>query len=62
MNPNDLIKGLTKSSKKADVPGTVQEFLDELCPACGGKLKIYKACCGSPNGYKGCNCGYKVTL
>jgi hypothetical protein len=33
-----------------------------LCPACGGMMKQYKKCCGNPNGYKGCKCGWKVTI
>ena len=56
----DLTK-LKRSSKKDDVPGTVESSLDELCPVCGRKLRRYKPCCGSPTGYDGCNaCGYKV--
>lgn len=59
----ELLKGLKKSSKKDDIPGTVIGFLDELCPLCGRQVRIYKPCCGSPQGYKGCNaCGYKVIL
>ena len=56
------LQGLKKSSKKDDVPGSVAEYLEELCPVCGKKLKLYKKCCGNPFGYKGCVCGYKVHL
>ncbi len=56
------LSGLKRSSKKDDIPGTVEGYLEELCPACGKKMKLYKKCCGSPNGYKGCNCGYKISL
>ena len=56
------LQGLKKSSKKDDVPGSVAEYLEELCPNCGKKLKLYKKCCGNPFGYKGCSCGYKVQL
>jgi hypothetical protein len=60
---SDLLKGLSMVSKKDDIPGTVDVQLDELCPACRSfKLKLYKPCCGSPKGYKGCKCGYKVAM
>ncbi len=57
---NDLIKGLRRSTKSDDIPGTVEEYLEEICPICGNRMKKYRPCCGSPSGYTGCNCGYKV--
>jgi len=44
------------------VPGSVLEILNERCPICAKQLKKYRPCCGSPYGYKGCNCDYKVIL
>jgi hypothetical protein len=57
-----FIKG--RRSKADDVPGTVDEYLDETCPACGKGLKRMKACCGAPEGYIQCraNCGYRRNL
>jgi hypothetical protein len=62
MNIQEYLKGLKKSSKTDDIPGTVQEYLDELCPACGKKLKLMKPCCSSKFGSKDCVCGWKVQL
>lgn len=63
MSISDILSKLTKSSKSDDVPGTIEGYTSERCPACNvGVLKIYKSCCGSPNGYKGCRCGYKIQL
>lgn len=59
---SDMLSSAKKVSKADDIPGTVEAYLDELCPACGKKMKLMKPCCGSPNGYKKCNCGYKVVL
>lgn len=60
---SDLLKGLKRASKKDDIPGTVDEILDIICPAClSHPLKKYKPCCGSKNGYRGCPCGYKEQL
>lgn len=57
----DMLSSAKKVSKKDDMPGTVEGYLEELCPLCGRKLREYKPCCGSPKGYKGCTpCGYKV--
>ena len=61
-SPQSLLAAATKSSKKEDVPGTVSMVLDQLCPVCGKRMKKYKPCCGSPTGYKGCSCGYKIQL
>lgn len=60
MSLSDYMRTLKRSSKKDDPIGVTT--LDELCPACGKNLKSYPACCGSPNGYKGCLCGWKVVL
>ncbi len=62
MNVQELLKGFTKRSKKDDVPGTVEAYLEEKCPNCGAELKLMKPCCGSPKGRKECRCGYKVQL
>jgi hypothetical protein len=61
---SEYIKGLTRSSKKDDLPGTVEAYLEEICPvpSCGKKLKLMRPCCGSPYGKKECVCGYKVNL
>lgn len=60
MSIQDLLKGLKKSSKFDDIPGTIDVILEDLCPLCGKQLRKYKPCCGSPNGYIGClPCGYK---
>ena len=56
----DLSK-LQRRSKKDDIPGTVVSILLDKCPVCGNYMKQYKACCGSPFGYRGCGCGYKIT-
>ena len=60
MKLEEMLSKATKASKKDDIPGTVDAILDETCPACGRKLKQYKPCCGSPKGYRGCSCGYKI--
>lgn len=60
MDLQAYLKGLKRSSKQDDIPGTVEVYLDELCPECGKKQNIYKPCCGSPMGYKGCSCGYRT--
>ena len=63
MGLSDMLAGLKRSSKQDDIPGTIQEYTQEKCPACKeGLMKIYKPCCGSPKGYKGCRCGYKIIL
>jgi hypothetical protein len=62
-NIQDYLKELKRSSKKDDIPGTVSEVTQEKCPACNKEfLKLYKPCCGSPKGSKGCRCGYKIIL
>ncbi len=60
MDLTQYLKDLKRASKSDDIPGSVEAYLEELCPNCGKKLKLYKKCCGNPNGYVGCNCGYKV--
>ena len=62
MNVSDYMKQMKKGSKKDDIPGTVEKYLDEICPACGKNLKLMKPCCGSPYGIKECPCGWKVSL
>jgi hypothetical protein len=62
MNISDLLKSLPKRSKKDDIPGTVEAYLDELCPACGGKLKLMKPCCSNPRKSKVCVCGWTQYL
>lgn len=56
----DLSK-LNRRSKSDDIPGTVEQILDEVCPVCGRLMKKYKACCSNPLGHKGCSCGYKIS-
>jgi len=62
MDVGQLLSGLKKTSKKDDIPGTVEQYLEEVCPACHGTLKIMKPCCGEPRRVKQCACGYKVYL
>ena len=57
-----LLANLKRSSKQDDIPGAVISTLDELCPLCTRKMKLYRPCCGSPSGYKGCSCGFKVNI
>ena len=62
MDIQALINSLKKTSKKDPIPGTTEGEVQE-CPACENKtLYSYKKCCGNPNGYLGCRCGYKVQL
>jgi len=58
----DHIKG--RRTADDDIPGTVDEYLEEPCPACGKGLKKMKPCCNAPTGYIQCraNCGYKRTI
>jgi len=62
MNLKELIAKLPRTSKKDEIPGSVEKELDELCPACMKvKLAQYKPCCGAPKGYIKCRaCGYKI--
>jgi len=62
MKLSEMLAKLKTSSKSEDIPGTVESYLDELCPSCQNKLKLMKPCCGSPNGTKQCSCGYKIQL
>lgn len=59
MSIQDYIKGLKRSSKSDDIPGTVEAYLDELCPACGNKMKLMRPCCSEKRFTKVCICGYK---
>ena len=62
MNLAEMLAKAKKVSKKDDIPGSIDHVLEERCPACKRHMKLYKPCCGSTNGYKGCNCGYKINL
>jgi predicted RNA-binding Zn-ribbon protein involved in translation (DUF1610 family) len=63
MDLTAYLKGLKKTSKQDDIPGTVEEYLEEPCPACGKKLKIMKPCCSSKQRTKVCSsCGWKAVL
>lgn len=64
MNAVDYMKQMKRRSKTDDIPGTVEAYLDELCPipGCGKKLKLMKPCCSSKFGTKECICGYKIML
>ena len=58
MNVTEFVKG--KRSKKDDIPGMTDGEVDKPCPVCGRKMRKYKPCCGSPNGYVGCfSCNWK---
>ena len=61
MDIQEHLKGLKRAKKSWEIPGTVDVYLEELCPTgCGRKLRIYAPCCGAPMGYKGCPCGYRT--
>ena len=62
MNISDYMKQMKRGSKSDDIPGTVQEYLEELCPVCGKKLKLMKPCCSNKFGSKDCVCGWKASL
>lgn len=63
MNLSEKLKSMHRTSKKDDVPGTVAEILDEMCPVCDIPFRRFKPCCGWANGYKGCSkCGYKIAF
>lgn len=60
----DIAKYISTLKRRAlsdDIPGTY-EWLDDLCPACGNKLKLKYKCCNNPNDIKECTCGYKIAL
>ena len=62
-NISEYLKTLNRRNKADDIPGTVQTYLDELCPSCGKKLRLMKPCCSSKFGTKECKaCGYKIVL
>jgi len=56
------LSNLKRRSKRDDIPGTVETILEEKCPFCGKLMRKYKPCCGSPHGFKGCPCGYKINF
>ena len=62
MKLTDMIKKAKQVTKMDDIPGDVEKVLDEKCPNCDRQMRLFKPCCGAQNGYKGCNCGYKVVL
>jgi hypothetical protein len=63
MNLQAYLKGLKRSSKTEDIPGTVEAYLDELCPVCSKKLKIMKPCCSEKRRSKVCGvCDWKSYL
>jgi hypothetical protein len=57
-----LLASLKRGSKKDELPGSVIAVIDEHCAVCGKQMKLYHPCCGSPYGYKGCSCGYKISF
>jgi len=42
MNISDYMKQMKRVSKKDDIPGAVDAYLEEECPSCGKKLKLMK--------------------
>jgi hypothetical protein len=62
MDINEYLKGLKKSKKSDDIPGTVESYTDKPCPLCGNKLKIMKPCCSSKFRTEECICGWKSYL
>lgn len=62
MNVQEMLAKAKKGSKADDVPGTVEAYLDELCPACGKKMKLMKPCCSEKHGSKKCVCGYRIII
>jgi hypothetical protein len=62
MKLSEMLNRGVEAKKDDDIPGSVDAILDEECPVCGKKMRLYKPCCGANNGYKGCRCGYKVIL
>jgi hypothetical protein len=59
---DQILKGLKRRTKADDIPGTVESYLEDMCPTgCGGQIRKMKPCCGSPNGYVECErCHYKI--
>lgn len=59
----NYLKSLNRRTKDDDLPGSVLKVLDEPCPLCGRNMKLYRPCCGAPNGTKECKrCDYKVIV
>lgn len=56
------LKTLPRKNKLSDIPGTVDSYLEDMCPvSCGGQMRKMKPCCGSPKGYLECGkCHYKI--
>jgi hypothetical protein len=62
MDIQEYLKGLKKTSKADDIPGTVESYSDIPCAVCGKKLKIMKPCCSMKRKAAVCICGYKVYM
>jgi rRNA maturation protein Nop10 len=63
MDLTEYLKGLKKVSKTDPIPGTLDRYLDEKCPECGGQIRLLKPCCLYKFGTKECSvCGRKVRL
>ena len=61
MNINDYIKTLSRETRESREARNV--VVDELCPACKGKLAIHAPCCTSKNKTKLCTrCGWKAYI
>lgn len=61
-NLAEYLRSLNRRDKTEPIPGTVEAYLEDLCPACGKRLMKSKPCCGHPNGHVTCSdptCGYK---
>lgn len=59
----DYLRTLKRRDKKDDLPGTTEGEVDKPCPICGRKMRQYKPCCGSPEGYIGClPCNWKEPI
>lgn len=60
MSLTEFLKNRREEKRKEIKP---EIETSELCPICKKRyLKLHKACCGSPHGYKQCFCGYKVNV
>ena len=63
-NISEYINSLKRTSKKAALPGTVLEELNEVCPICGTNAVVTtKPCCGERLGAKLCQaCGFRQPI
>ena len=56
----DYLRTLKRRSKQDDIPGTTEGEVEKPCPVCGRKMRKYKPCCNSKEGYIGCMpCNWK---